>query len=294
MDDAQTFFSEGVALYEKGDYKRALAAFDKAIAIDPGMAEVWNNRGLALIQTGNYREALVSVNKALSLNPSYEHARKAKKILLGLMQEPEASAGAPAASAPHAGPAGDPAAPQEKSSRGLTIAIVVVLMIAACGMVIVKDTQGSSGSILSVIIPTPVPTTVPTPLPTPVPTATPVPTPIIPIVPSSGVWVEVSYDQLFSGSVGTPGSQQQLAGSLQTKQNTSDQFYSIPMVNGGVVTASVNKNDGSGDNLTVNVYSDGTLVQSQSTTMPYGTLYVTATIPTVTPTLIVVNTTATA
>ncbi len=38
MDDAQKWFSEGVALFEKGEYRRAVAAFDKAGAIDPAMA----------------------------------------------------------------------------------------------------------------------------------------------------------------------------------------------------------------------------------------------------------------
>ena len=47
MDDAQTWFKQGVALYEKGDYRRAITAFDKAIALDSSLAEAWNNRGLS-------------------------------------------------------------------------------------------------------------------------------------------------------------------------------------------------------------------------------------------------------
>ncbi len=101
MDEAQKWFSEGVALYEKGDYRRAITAFDKAIAIDPTVAEVWNNRGLALIQTEQYQEALRSINKALFLHPGYDNARKAKRIVLDLLKEPE-----PADTAP--GPAGAP------------------------------------------------------------------------------------------------------------------------------------------------------------------------------------------
>jgi hypothetical protein len=273
MDDAQKWFAEGVALYEKGDYRRAITAFDKTIALDPGMAEVWNNRGLSLIQTEQYDEALRSINKALSINPYYENARKAKRIVLKLLKEPETGDGAPGEPAGPT-PAREPGAPGRKSSRGLTIAIVAVLVIAACGMVIVKDMQ-SGGGLLSFATPTPVPT----PIPTPVPTATPVPTPTIPVVPSSGIWVKISYDQHYSGSVGTPGNQQQLTGSLQTKPNTGTQFYFIPQ-NNGYVSASVSKNDGSGDNLTVSIYVDGTLVKTASTTTPYGVLDISAAFPT--------------
>ncbi|MFY9749989.1 MAG: hypothetical protein WAJ89_05110, partial [Methanoregula sp.] len=85
-------------------------------------------------------------------------------------------------------------------------------------------------------------------------------------------------DQYYSGSVGTPSTQQQLSGSLQMKPNTGTQFYQIPQ-NDGFITASVRKNDGSGDNLTVSIYVDGTLVKTTSTTTPYGVLDVTAVLP---------------
>ena len=55
LDEAARWFEEGVALYEKGYYRRAITAFDKSIAIDPAIAEVWNNRGLALVQADQYR-----------------------------------------------------------------------------------------------------------------------------------------------------------------------------------------------------------------------------------------------
>jgi tetratricopeptide (TPR) repeat protein len=86
MDESLSRFEEGVACYEKGDYRDAIAAFDKAVTINPAMAEAWNNRGLALVQTGQYKEALHSVDKALSLNPGYEKARNAREIVLELMK----------------------------------------------------------------------------------------------------------------------------------------------------------------------------------------------------------------
>ena len=85
MDESHHWFQRGVALYEKGDYSGAITAFDKAIEIDPSIAEAWNNRGLALVQTGQYRESLESFNKTLSLKPDHENALKAKKIVLKLL-----------------------------------------------------------------------------------------------------------------------------------------------------------------------------------------------------------------
>lgn len=274
MDDSEKWFAEGVALYEKGDYKRAIGAFDKAIAIDGGKAEVWNNRGLCFIQTGKYRDALQSIDKALTLNPGYKNAREAKRIVLDLLNEPEA----PPTSAP--APAGTPvqetAAPSKKPSKMFTIVMVTLFIVAAGGILLVKGIQ-SGGVALPQIVPTP--TTIPvTTVPTTIPTPTPVPTPTPKIIPSPGVWVEVNYSQYFSGWVGIPGNQQPLAGSMQVMPNTGDQFYSIP-VNNGFVSASVKKNDGSGNPLTVTFYVDGTLIKTATTTQPFGTLDITAVIP---------------
>jgi len=279
MDDSQKWFTEGVALYEKGDYQRAVAAFDKAIAIDPTKAEVWNNRGLSQIQLEQYHEALQSINKALSLYPGYENARKAKKIVLGLLKEPDTS-GATMGSA-GTSPMQDSAAPGRKRSTLFTVAIIVIFVIAVSGILVMKNVQNPAGIFLPAT-PTPEPTTVPTPLPTAVLTATPVPTPTLPVVPSTGVWVEIIYDQYYSGSVGIPGNLQMLTGDRQSTPNTGDHFYQIP-ANDGLVTASVHKNDGSGDKLTVKVYRDGTLIKTASTTTPNGDLYVTAVIPVSTP-----------
>jgi hypothetical protein len=276
MDESLTWFNEGVALYEKGDYRRAIAAFDKAIASDPAKAEVWNNRGLALIQTEQYREALQSIEKALSLNPGYENARKARKIVLDLINDPQ-NAGAPP------GPAGsslsqEPEAPARKRSKLFTVAVIVIMVILAGGLLVMKTMQDPAVPVIPVT-PSPEPTMVPTTVPTTVVTTTAVPTPTHPIVPSSGVWVEVIYDQYYSGSIGTPGNQRLVSGSQQVVPNTGDQFYQISK-NDGLVTASLHKNDGSGDKLTVNVYKDGTLVKTDSTTIPNGDLYVQTSLPT--------------
>jgi len=293
MEDAQSLFAEGVSLYGKGDYRRAIAAFDKALALDPTLTEAWNNRGLAQIQAGDYPGALQSINRALALDPGHVNAKKAKNMVQALIGD---AGGAPVPAAGGGAPA-SPVEPAPGKTRPwiVIIAVAMIALAGLAGLVAISHSTGSGG-ILPFATPTPVPTTIPTPTPTPtpLPTTIPVPTPTPSRIPQTGVWVEVSYDQLFSGSVGTPGNLQQLAGSLQVHPNTGDQFYQISRTNNGYITASVNKNDGSGDNLTVNIYSDGTLVQTASTTQPYGSLYVTAIIPTATPTLVSGNGTANA
>jgi hypothetical protein len=284
MDDAQKWFSDGVALYEKGDYRRAIAAFDKAGALDPSMAQVWNNRGLALVQLGKYDEALHSIEKAIALDPGYEHARQAKKIVLDL-KNGNGSAGA--------GPEQGDASPSGSGGRRtvyIAVAAAVIVVAALFGLVLIKGGTGLAG-IPGLSTPTPTPTAtlpVTTPVPvspafTQVSTPTPVPAPTPKLIPQSGVWIEIEYDQYYSGAVGIPGNLQQLSGPRQVRPNTGDQFYQIPR-NDGVVTATVSKNDGSGDRLTVTVYSRGVMIKNESTILPYSTIDLLATIPIVTPT----------
>jgi tetratricopeptide (TPR) repeat protein len=272
MDDAQTWFREGVTLYEKSDYRRAITAFDKAIASDPTLAEAWNNRGLSLIQTGDYEEARRSIQKALSINPRYENAKKARNIVLGLLKDQEKTA--PAPTSPGVSPQ-VPVVPGRKRSV-ILIALFVVILVAAGGITAVRHMQGPG--FFSWGTPTPVPTAIPTTVATTVATLTPEPTSIKPVIPSSGVWVEINYTRYFSGNVGIPGNLQMLSGTLQMQPNTGDQFYQIAQ-NNGIISASVAKNDGSGDPLTVNIYKDGTLLKTGSTRVPFGSLDVVTVLP---------------
>ncbi len=57
----------------------AAAAFERAIALDPNLAEAWNNRGAALWAVGKYPEALQSVERAIALKPDYEDAKQLRQ-----------------------------------------------------------------------------------------------------------------------------------------------------------------------------------------------------------------------
>lgn len=87
MHESQIWFDQGVALYEKSEFRDAVTAFDKAISLNPAMAEAWNNRGLALFQMERYNDALASFDRALAINPGYQNAERARRIASDRLQD---------------------------------------------------------------------------------------------------------------------------------------------------------------------------------------------------------------
>jgi hypothetical protein len=166
----------------------------------------------------------------------------------------------------------------EDPSRNRTIiaasAIAILVIAIVCGLVFFAP-----GLIAQPIVHVPPPTTpVATSLPTPVPTKLPpaavtlqpapttgippVPTPVQRVVPQTGVWVQINYSGNFSGSVGTAGAMMEVAGS-------GEMYYQVPTVD-GVVEATIQKLDNSGNVLTVEVYNNGNLIKSGTTRTPEG------------------------
>ena len=64
--------TKGVALRDLGRHEEAIAAFDKAIEIDPQCAKAWNNKGIALDKLAKHEEAKEAFEKALEINPTIE------------------------------------------------------------------------------------------------------------------------------------------------------------------------------------------------------------------------------
>ena len=71
-------FSEGLSLYEMGNYSTALERFDKVVSINPDISEAWLARGMILrawglstFNEGNIAKAIGCFNKAISIRPSF-------------------------------------------------------------------------------------------------------------------------------------------------------------------------------------------------------------------------------
>jgi len=60
--------------YESGNCKAAMEDLNKAIEMNPGYAEAYNNRGFVRMRLGEVEEAIVDFDTALGLRPNYPHA----------------------------------------------------------------------------------------------------------------------------------------------------------------------------------------------------------------------------
>lgn len=68
-DRAATYVNLGILMRRRGNMAGAINAYDRAIALRPGLAEAWLNRGAAHVSMGESRQAIQDLNTALSLDP---------------------------------------------------------------------------------------------------------------------------------------------------------------------------------------------------------------------------------
>ena len=60
--------NEGLLYNNTGEYHKAIAAFTRAIELDPNFAPAYSNRGWAYIELGQYEQAIADYNKAAELD----------------------------------------------------------------------------------------------------------------------------------------------------------------------------------------------------------------------------------
>jgi len=72
--EAQELYNEGIDRYYAGDLAGAIAAFEKALEIDPKFDYAWNNLGATLNDLGRYTEAIAALEKALEIDPKFHGA----------------------------------------------------------------------------------------------------------------------------------------------------------------------------------------------------------------------------
>jgi tetratricopeptide (TPR) repeat protein len=65
----------GVALYQRGEFERAAAMLDRALAISLASASCWSNRGLVAEALGDTAHATECYERALAVDPSHANAR---------------------------------------------------------------------------------------------------------------------------------------------------------------------------------------------------------------------------
>ncbi len=68
-DMAATYVNRGIVRSASGDISGAIKDYDRALSINPQLAEAFANRGTALMRQTRYEQALTELNQALSLKP---------------------------------------------------------------------------------------------------------------------------------------------------------------------------------------------------------------------------------
>ncbi|MBI5300426.1 MAG: tetratricopeptide repeat protein [Deltaproteobacteria bacterium] len=86
LDDKQLenefLIMRGIVLGELNRNKEALAAYDRAIAIDPNFASAHSNRGNALSELGRNKEALAAYDRAIAIDPNFTLAHSNRGVVL--------------------------------------------------------------------------------------------------------------------------------------------------------------------------------------------------------------------
>lgn len=70
-DDPRVIRRAGLGLQRAREYVQALAAYERAIELDPTYTIYWNDKGVALEALGRPQEAIVAYDRAIRLEPNY-------------------------------------------------------------------------------------------------------------------------------------------------------------------------------------------------------------------------------
>ncbi|MDD1699167.1 MAG: hypothetical protein LUQ04_00030 [Methanoregula sp.] len=161
--------------------------------------------------------------------------------------------------------------PPDSSNKVMFIAVTAIIIIVigiAVGLVYspVLQVNPTQSQVLPTMTPaatTIVPTSAVQQTPTIQVTAEPTNQPIV-LIPERGVWVKVDYAGNFTGGVGT-------SGDVKMVNASGMKYYQLPVTE-GVVEVTIQKQDGSGDLLTVEVYKNGRMLARSTKATPFGTI----------------------
>lgn len=93
-DDVQAWIQLGHQYFDANLSKDAIAAYEKALAIQPGNANVWTDLGVMYRREGQPKKAIEAFDRAIAIDPTHEISRFNKGIVLfhDLKDEPGALA----------------------------------------------------------------------------------------------------------------------------------------------------------------------------------------------------------
>ena len=166
----------------------------------------------------------------------------------------------------------EPEKPKNRMAITAVVAVIVILALAAVVYILVPSLFGGGSSPLQPATPVPTAplTTAPT---TPVPATETIATmtpavsgaPVSPAVltpPDTGVYLRITYDGKYNGTAGAPGRFRDIA-------DSGSHLYQLS-VRDMMVRATIQKQDAGGGKLTVEMFSDGKLLRTGSTSAPRG------------------------
>ncbi len=67
----EVWFERGQAFSKSGQYEKAIAAYNRAIQIQPDNPTIWTNKGVLLGHLQRYEEAIAACDRAIDINPKY-------------------------------------------------------------------------------------------------------------------------------------------------------------------------------------------------------------------------------
>ena len=82
--NASAIYNQGVTLWNAQKFAEAKAQFEKAVALDPNMAEAWYQLGMANLNTGDMNGAVTAFEGYLKAAPNGPKAGEAKAIIAQL------------------------------------------------------------------------------------------------------------------------------------------------------------------------------------------------------------------
>ncbi len=73
-DDPNALVVQGTIFGSRGSFEEAMECFNRAIEIDPNLADAWYNKGIVLINQQNLTGALECMQKTVDLDPNFTAA----------------------------------------------------------------------------------------------------------------------------------------------------------------------------------------------------------------------------